>query len=131
MFLATSSKSEQLLFLSYVGHVSVQELEQGRADLLLLLDELSPGFRLLADLTQLDNMDVNCATEIGKVMEVCSERGLDMVVRVVPDPAKDIGLNILSLFHYRPKPRIVTCRCMLEAGDVLGFGRRGRPPEVG
>jgi hypothetical protein len=41
------------------------------------------------------------------------------VVRVIPDPQKDIGLNILSLFHYRKRVRIVTCETLDEARKVL------------
>jgi len=33
-----------------------------------------------------------------------------MVVRIIPDPRKDIGLNILSRFHYRRGSRFVTLR---------------------
>jgi hypothetical protein len=42
-----------------------------------------------------------------------------MVVRVIPDPQKDIGLNILSLFHYRRRVRIVTCKTLAEAMKAL------------
>jgi hypothetical protein len=42
-----------------------------------------------------------------------------MVVRVIPDPHKDIGLNILSLFHYRRGVRIVTCETLEEAMRAL------------
>jgi hypothetical protein len=42
-----------------------------------------------------------------------------MVVRVIPDPRKDIGLNMLSLFHYRRGIRIVTCMTLEEATKTL------------
>jgi hypothetical protein len=42
-----------------------------------------------------------------------------MVVRVIPNPQKDIGLNILSLFHYRRRVRIVTCETLEEAMNAL------------
>src|SRR5262245_11121098 len=100
MFLATVSKPKQLLYLSFIDRVSVEQLQQGRDDIRSLLADLGTGFRVLADLSRLDRMDISCATEIGKVMELCEEKGVKSVIRIVPDPAKDIGLNILSLFHY-------------------------------
>jgi len=45
--------------------------------------------------------------------------GVELVVRVIPDPHKDIGFNILSLFHYRRRVRIVTCPTLEEAMKAL------------
>jgi hypothetical protein len=41
------------------------------------------------------------------------------VVRVIPDPQKDIGMQIMSLFHYDRRVRIVTCESLAEAMKVL------------
>lgn len=123
MFLATVSKPKQLLCLSFIDRVSVEQLETGREDVKALLAELGAGFRLLADLSRLESMDTDCATEIGKVMELCGQKGVGLVIRIVPDPDKDIGLNILSLFHYQRRPRIMTCTSFDEAEDALQLGR--------
>jgi hypothetical protein len=129
MFLATSNKPKQLLLLSYVDRVSVEELEQGHDDVVRLLDELASGFRVLADLSRLEIMDANGAREIAKVMELCDQKGVGLIVRIIPDPGKDIGMNILSLFHYRHHPRIVTCQNLVEAGEALALGRRETPDD--
>jgi hypothetical protein len=121
MFLATVSKPRQLLYLRYIQRVSAEELELGRKDIVALLADLAPGFRLVADLSQLDTMDVRCASEIGKIMELCAHKGVELVVRIIPDPDKDIGMNILSLFHYRHQPRMVTCKDLLEAATLLAL----------
>src|SRR6185503_10734959 len=122
MVLATISKPKQLLYLSYIGQVSVEEVKEGLNDLVTLLEELSSGFRVLADLSNLNRMDHKCATEIGKAMELCDQKGVGLVVRIIPDPRKDIGMNILTVFHYRRRPRIVTCENLVEAAEVLGLG---------
>ena len=122
MLLTTISKSKQLLYFTYIGDVSVEELRQGLSEIVTLLDELSSGFRVLADLRGLDRMDPKCAKEIGKAMELCDQKGVGLVVRIIPDPQKDIGMKILSIFHYRNRPRIVTCETLVEAGEVLGLG---------
>ena len=121
MFLATANKSRQLLCVNYIGRVVPGELERARADVESLLADLSPGFRLLADLSQLEFMDLKCVTEVGRTMDLFSEAGVGMIVRVVPDPTKDIGLNILALFHYPHRPPIMTCDTLAEAIRTLSL----------
>jgi hypothetical protein len=127
MFLATISKPRQLLYLSFIGRVSVKELEEGYNEIVTLLDDLASGFRVLGDFSKLDRFGPDCAREIGKAMELCDQKGVGLVVRVTPDPGKDIGLNILTVFHYRRRPRIVTCENLVEAGEILGLGRHEDP----
>src|SRR5947208_2462557 len=114
MFLATINKPRQLLYLSFIGQVRVEELALGREEVSALLAELNPGFRVLADFTHLDAMSVGCAAEIGKVMELCEQKGIGLVVRVLPDHTKDIGLGILTHFHYRHPPAIANCTTLIE-----------------
>ncbi len=121
MFLATANKSKQLLCANYIGRVVPADLERGRADVAALLTEMSPGFRLLADLSQLELMEIECTTELGRTMELFAKAGVGMIVRVVPDPSKDIGLNILTLFHYPQPPRIVTCENLAQALRALAI----------
>ena len=42
------------------------------------------------------------------------------MVRIVPDPKKDIGFQVMSYFHYGPDVNIVTCENMDEAMRALG-----------
>jgi hypothetical protein len=121
MFLATTNKTRRLLYLNYIQNVTVAELERGYHEVEMLLADFPADFRMLADLGRLESMDVACAEIIGKTMEMLDRRGVEMVVRVIPDPAKDIGLNIISIFHYPNRPRIVTCQTMAEAASALAF----------
>jgi hypothetical protein len=41
------------------------------------------------------------------------------VIRIIPDPRKDIGLRILSLFHYDRGVRILTFHDRNEAEKAL------------
>ena len=121
MFLATINKPKNLLHLSFIHHVGVEELAGARENLIALLAELGSGFRLLTDLGRLESMEVKCAEEIGRMMELGDQKGIGLVVRVIPDHGKDIGFNILSRFHYRHMPSIVTCKNMVEAGKILSL----------
>jgi hypothetical protein len=52
-------------------------------------------------------------------MEMLDRSGVGLVVRVIPDPYKDIGMNILTLFHYPHHPRVVTCDSMAEGAKAV------------
>lgn len=84
-----------------------------------VLPELRPGFTVLTDLTDLESMQLECARHITRTMDLCRAAGIGMTIRVIPDPAKDIGLNILALTHYRGAVRIVTCTTLAEAERAL------------
>lgn len=121
MLLITSNKPRQLLFVSYIGHVRAEEFQRSRENFAAQLGEMSPGFTLLGDFSQLETMDLDCAAEIGRTMELTGHSGVGLVVRVIPDPSKDIGLNILTAFHYPRHVRIVTCERMIEAAKQLAL----------
>src|ERR1700710_1893100 len=104
MFLASSNKAKALLFLNYIDHVDVADLERGHDDVLALLADLPAGFKMLVDFSRLESMDTDCVTELGKIMERLDQHGMAQVVRVIPDPTKDIGFNILARFHYHNNP---------------------------
>jgi hypothetical protein len=120
MFLAETNRLKNLLHLSYVGRVSAADLERSAEEVEALLADLAPGFVLLTDLSRLEAMDVACSTQIGRAMDVCQKRGVGRIVRVIPEPSKDIGFNILSIFHYAPSTRAVTCESIQEAERHLG-----------
>ena len=121
MVLVTSNKAKQLLCISYIERVRLGDLERSRKDIEALIAELGPGFRLLTDLSRLESMDLDCATELGNFMELFDRSGVSMVVRVIPDPKKDIGLNILALFHYRKRPQFISYQKMSQAGKHLSL----------
>ena len=121
MFLATTNKPRRLLQLSYVAHVSMAELEHGHDELKGLLMEFPTGFRVLVDLARLDSIDLGAVEIIGRTMELLEQNGLELVVRVMPDPSKDIGFKIIGIFHYKKLPRIIICETMEEAARALGL----------
>jgi len=121
MVIVTSNKAKRLLFMSFIQHVHPAELKRSQEDVKSLLADLPPGFRLLVDYGPMESMDLACAPEIGRSMELIDQSGVSMVVRVMPDPSKDIGMNILTLFHYRSNPQVVTCDHMADAAKKLSL----------
>jgi anti-anti-sigma regulatory factor len=119
MYQSKIDESENLLSISYHGRVDAQETVRCANECEIVVQKLRPGFRLLTDLTDLEHMDLDCVPAIKRMMDLCNTAGVELVVRVIPDTQKDIGLNILSLFHYRKRVRIVTCKSLDEAQKVL------------
>jgi hypothetical protein len=122
MVLAETNRVKRLLHLSFIGHVTVADLRQSLEELVLLLAELPAGITLLTDLSHLESMDFNCETEIARVMELGAEKGIKTVLRVIPDPQKDIGFNILTAFHYPRQLQVLTYQSMEEAIRSLELG---------
>ena len=70
------------------------------------LGELQPGVRLLNNLSALETMELGCAEQIMEIMKLCNDRQIGTAIRVIPDPKKDIGFNIMSRFHYSPNVKL-------------------------
>ncbi len=110
---------KNLLVVRYRGLIGSGEMQRGLDQIQAELVKFESGFRVLADLTGLESMDVACAPLIEKAMDLCNEKGASIVVRVIPDPHRDIGLQIMSYFHYRGDVRIITCQTLAEAMEIL------------
>jgi hypothetical protein len=121
MILAAMNKPRQLLFLNFSERVRADDYKSNRENAEALLAELQPGFRILVNLSSMESMDLDCVPEIARFMNLSNRSGVSMVVRVIADPSKDIGLNILSLFHYGQHVRTATCATMTEAATMLGL----------
>ena len=52
-------------------------------------------------------------------MKLCDEKSISAVVRIIPDPKRDIGLQIMSHFHYSGDVKIVTCESLSGAMEIL------------
>ena len=91
----------------FCGIVRPEHMKAASDDAQKLLPGLAPGFVLITDLTGLEEMHLDCVPHLAAIMDQCLAAGVGKVVRIIPDPSKDIGLNLLSLTHYRGKVPIV------------------------
>jgi hypothetical protein len=64
-------------------------------------------------------MELDCLPELTGAMDRFKALGVGTVIRIVPDPRKDIGFNILSVVHYRRGVRVVTCTSAAEAEKLM------------
>jgi hypothetical protein len=119
MFTIEFDQPRNLIVIRYSDDVEPDETERALGEIRRALDEVERGFRLLADLTDLRSMDILCAPHIESAMEIFNEKGVSQVVRVIPDPKRDIGLQIMSHFHYGGDVRIITFESAEEAMRFL------------
>ena len=115
MVSCSSDESGQFLTISYSGGVTHNCVEGSRRNIRDEMGHLKPGFVLLVDLTALESMSPECAQALGALIELCSSREMGVAVWVVPDPEKDIGLNLISKFHCWQPVRMHTRPNLAEA----------------
>jgi hypothetical protein len=119
MVSASIDKSGHVLTITYGRRVSRPDTRETLRVLEELAPRLKPGFILLSDLTTLDSMEADCAEDIGAMAELLDRWGVATIVRVIPDPTKDIGFNIISLFHFHPPVKVHTRDNLAEAVSLL------------
>ena len=119
MFRIELDQPQDLLTIRYSGAVTPKETNRCAEEVWVAVTKIKPGFRLLVDLTGLQSMEVSCAPHIRDIMEICNQNGVAEVVRIIPDPKRDIGLQIMSYFHYSGDVRITTCLSLAEAVNML------------
>lgn len=119
MYQSQVDQPANLLKVSFSGRVDAQEMGRCAQECELVVQQLRPGFALLNDITGLEQMDLACEPHLQRIMDLCNQAAVALVVRVIPDPHRDIGFNIMSLFHYRKAVRIVTCQTLQQAEEIL------------
>jgi hypothetical protein len=113
------SESKRLLVFSAAGHVSREEVKQAAEEVRNALQDVAPGLRALTDFRWLDSIRPSAAPHIAEIMELLAEKQVASVIRIIPGPGKNIGLNILSQFRYARELPITTVETLVEALDRL------------
>ena len=100
MFDATTNRDGDLLIIHFSGSVDREQTSQCVDLVKQLITEVKPGFTVITDLGRLEHMDLNCAQDVGLLMDICNQAKVAKVCRVIPNSEVDIGWSILSRFHY-------------------------------
>ena len=119
MYAVELAQSKRLLVISAAQKVTADEAKLAAQLVRQLLQDVALGFRVLADFRWLDSMDSSAARYIAEIMDAFAEKKVASVTRVMPDPHKDIGLNILSQFHYGPQIQVATFETLADALQSL------------
>src|SRR5881275_789926 len=119
MYSIEADPSKRLLVISAAGQVTKKEVAAVAQQVRKMMEEVTPGFRVLTDFRWLDRMEPAATAHLAEIMDALAEKNVAVVVRVIPDPHKDIGLNILSQFHYGPQIKLATFESLAEALSAL------------
>jgi anti-anti-sigma regulatory factor len=122
MYSVELDRSKRLLVISAAQRVTVEETRKATQRVRELLRDVAPGFRVLADLRWVESMDSATARHIAQMMDVIAEKQVASVTRVMRDSHKDVGLNILSQFHYGSEVQIATFETLADAVQSLAEG---------
>ena len=119
MYSIEIDRSKRLLVISALQQVTAEQAKLAAKQVHELVRDVAPGFRVLADFRWLESMDSAAAPHVARIMDTLAEKGVSSVTRVMPDPHKDIGLNILSQFHYGPEIQIAAFETLADALQSL------------
>jgi hypothetical protein len=115
MYALEVDQSKRFVVISATRRVTAEQAKRVAQQVRKLLEDVLPGFRVLADFRWLDSMDSGAARHVAEIMDALAEKRVASVTRVMPDPHKDIGFNILSRFHYGPEIQITTYETLADA----------------
>lgn len=107
------------VIIDFIGKIDPAQSEDYLASIPKLVPKDKKKFNLLVDLSLVESMDPHMKGPIKQAMEIFNSHGVEMIIRVIPNPHHDIGLNIMSFFHYDKKVRMLTLKSRQEANDRL------------
>ena len=108
-------KKNNLLKFTIASVLTVKEAALGLKETEKALLQLKPNLFILTDISNVEDFDNLTKNYIDQIMDICNEKGVVKIARVIPNLGKDIGLNIMSLFHYHKDVKTITCNNSEEA----------------
>ena len=115
MFYLKFDKQHNLLTIKFSNYFDIQQGELLSNRLEQELAKVKKGFMIVTDLSDLAYFDIACSPYIKQMMILCNSHGVSRIFRIIPDKTKDIGFNIMSLFHYSKDVKIHTYKTLEEA----------------
>ena len=125
MHLVYANAKQNLLHLILVGALGKAEGKALLEDVERALPSVQRGFVLLTDLRDVTSVDADAYAFVKELMELCEERGVKKVVRVLGETEDDLGFTIMSFFHYGHNVAVVTCLNMDQALRRLSIEQEG------
>lgn len=117
MIQVSCDEARNTILIEFSGKVDAAQAETSYRKLQKVVPKCGKGFRILTDFTSLEMMEDEVQIVIKKSMDYFNQAGVSEILRVIPDPNKDFGLNILSLFHYSKDVKFYTFESRQEAEE--------------
>lgn len=119
MYSVEVDKSKRVIVITAVGHVTEADVKEAARQVREIVKDLAPGFRVLTDFRWMDSMQASASKHVAEIMDAVAAKKVGFVARVISDPRKDIGLNILSQFHYGPEIQTANFETLADALQAL------------
>jgi hypothetical protein len=129
-FEIAAGADRQILRIVFRGVVRAESLAAHAQLSAEVIAAMSPGFTAVADLSGLEQMELDCVPHITRLMELFKRAGVGRVFRLIPDADKDIGFTLLSHTHYRGKVPFRTFATALELETALQQLPGRSPPNL-
>jgi hypothetical protein len=113
-------RKRNTVIVEFEGNVDAEQAKQFFADLEKVHPKPEKDFKLLTDFSLVEAMYFSVKGKIEKAMDLFNTQGVTEIIRVIPDPNMDIGLNIMSASHYSKQIKVHTVRSRQEAEAHLG-----------
>lgn len=110
---------QNAVVLEFEGNVDVAEAKRSFDEMGKTSPQKGKGFRLITDFSKLDTIDIGVKSFIEKAMELFKNQGVTEIIRVIPDPNMEVGMNLISTAHYPKSVKVHTMRSRHEAQEYL------------
>ncbi|MFH1441274.1 MAG: hypothetical protein ABIH18_04455 [Candidatus Omnitrophota bacterium] len=117
MFTLNIDDNKNKLTIICKGHFDIHEAEQFYSQIQEIIPKLKNGCIVFTDLSLLEQMDVGAKKFISKAMDLLNKKQVSEVIRIIPDKSRDIGFNIMSIFHYSSGTKIYSYNSYQEAKE--------------
>ena len=103
------------------GAFTADAMQAAAAKVETFLPQTKPGFSIFADLSQCHRHGTRLSVRpLTRIMDLCRAHRVGLIVRILPAKEHDIGINLLSLVHYRGTVKTVTVETTAEAERAFG-----------
>lgn len=120
-------REHKTIVIEFEGNIDGAQARQSSLDLERVVPERRTEFRLLADLTAVQTMELEVEDELKKAMGLFNAHGITEVLRVLPDPDMEVGFNIMSRTYYGKAVKVLTFRSREEAEAHLRMETENKP----
>lgn len=107
------------IIIEFIGNIDAAQGEEYFPNIPNFIPKDRQTFNLLVDLSLVESIDPKIRTSIKKAMDLFNKAGVAKIIRVIPRPDQDIGLNIMSYFHYSKSVQVITLPFRQEAEERL------------
>ena len=108
-----------VVIIEFIDKIDAAQAEQSYLDIQKIIPQCNKGFKILTDLSRVEFMDPKSVGMIKKSMDFFNSKGVTEIVRIIPDSGKDVGFNIMSLFHYSKNVKLITVESREESEGFL------------